>query len=316
MKEVFEKVDAIVIKTPDENFFYFTRRYGTWENSYAIIFPEKVEIIAPPLEEGKAHFYKNKDEMEKLLKEFLNVARVGFNGEKLSYRDYRYLKSITKARFVDVSKELKRMRLVKRKEEIEAIYKANRITRSVVENIEMDGKSEKELAAEIECGFLRKNATNAFPTIVAFGKHTASPHHLPSRKRFVTPALIDAGAKYMGYCADLTRSFVKGRGKKLYEIVEEALYMAIDEMEEGRKAGDVYEIVEKFFEKHGYKMRHALGHSIGINVHDGFSLSKKADFMLEENMVFAVEPAVYLKNYGIRIEEDVVIKAGKARIIR
>lgn len=316
MKEVFEKVDAIVIKTPDENFFYFTRRHGMWENSYAIIFPEKVEIIAPPLEEGKAHFYKNKDEMEKLLKEFLNVARVGFNGEKLSYRDYRYLKSITKARFVDVSKELKKMRLVKRKEEIEAIYKANRITRSIVENIEMDGKSEKELAAEIECGFLRKNATNAFPTIVAFGKHTASPHHLPSRKRFVTPALIDAGAKYMGYCADLTRSFVKRGGKKLYEIVEEALYMAIDEMEEGKKARDVYEIVEKFFEKHGYKMRHALGHSIGINVHDGFSLSKKADFMLEENMVFAVEPAVYLKNYGIRIEEDVVIKAGKARIIR
>ena len=316
MKEVFEKVDAIVIKTPDENFFYFTRHHGMWENSYAIIFPEKVEIIAPPLEEGKAHFYKNKDEMEKLLKEFLNVARVGFNGENLSYRDYRHLRSITKARFVDVSKEIKKMRLVKRKEEIEAIYRANRITRSIVENIEMDGKSEKELAVEIECGFLRKNAKNAFPTIVAFGKHTSFPHHLPSRKRFVMPALIDAGAKYMGYCADLTRSFVKGRGKKLYEIVEEALYMAIDEMEEGRRAGDVYEIVEKFFAKHGYRMRHALGHSIGINVHDGFSLSKKADFMLEKNMVFAVEPAVYLKNYGIRIEEDVVIKAGKARIIR
>ncbi len=314
--KVFEKVDAIVIKTPDENFFYFTRRHGMWENSYAIIFPEKVEIIAPPLEEGDANFYRSKEEMEEFLKNFLDVGRVGFNGEKLSYKDYRHLKKLTKAKFIDVGREIKKMRLVKRKDEINAIRKANRITREILENIEMDGKSEVEVASEIECSMLRKNATRAFPTIVAFGKNTSSPHHIPSKKKFAMPSLIDAGAKYMGYCADITRSFVDRRGKRLYEIVEEAFYIAIDEMEEGRKAKDVYEAVEKFLKKHGYEMRHALGHSIGINVHDGFSLSKKADFVLQENMVFAVEPAIYLKNYGIRIEEDVVIKGGKARIIR
>jgi len=312
MNEIFEKVDAILIKTPDDYFFYFTRYQGMWENSFAIVFPDKIEIIAPPLEEGEAHFYKDKKEMEKLLKELLNVEKIGFNGEGLSYSDYKYLKKLLKTRFIDISKHLKEMRIVKSNEEIKAIRKAHRITMEVLNKLEMEGKNERDVAFNIECGMKKRNAVPAFPTIVAFGKNTASPHHTVTNKKFVMPALIDAGAKYNGYCADITRSFVKRKGKKLYEIVEHALHIAIDEMKEGVKAKEVYGKVEKFFAKYGYKMRHALGHSIGINVHDGYSINKKANFMLKENMVFAVEPAIYLKNYGIRIGENISINKNKA----
>jgi len=124
------------------------------------------------------------------------------------------------------------------------------------------------------------------------------------------------GARYRNYCSDITRTFVERRGRKIYEIVEEALNIAIDEMVEGVKASEVVKKVEDFLKKHGRGMRHSLGHSIGIEVHDGFSLSSASNFILKENMVFAVEPAIYTAGMGVRIEEDVIVKKGKAEIIR
>ncbi|RLF50396.1 MAG: aminopeptidase P family protein, partial [Thermoplasmata archaeon] len=166
----------------------------------------------------------------------------------------------------------------------------------------------------IKCMLAKKNAEEAFKTIVAFGKNSSMPHHMPSNKKFLFPALIDMGARCESYCADITRTFMKKKNKK-YEIIEEALYLAIDSMEAGIKASQVYNKVEKFLDRHGIKMIHALGHSIGIKVHDGLAINKKANFEIKENMVFAIEPAAYFKKYGIRIEEDVLIKNGRARII-
>ncbi|MEM2934970.1 MAG: M24 family metallopeptidase, partial [Candidatus Thermoplasmatota archaeon] len=100
-----------------------------------------------------------------------------------------------------------------------------------------------------------------------------------------------------------------------YEIVNEALNMTIDELREGVKAEDLYKKVEKFFSKYKFKMIHGLGHSIGLDVHDGYSIGKNSNFIFKENMVFAIEPAIYTKNFGIRMEEDVLIKKNKAEII-
>ena len=316
MREIFEKVDAILVKTPDSNFFYFTGLEGMWENSYAVVFPEKVEVIAPPLEKGKANFYKSKKEMEILLKNIACVDKIGYDGNKLSCREYRYLKKLLKCGFFDVGDKIRKMRAIKRREEIEKIRKACRISLKVIDEIVFNGKSEKEVSAIIEYKFRMMNVYPSFNTIVAFGKNTSFPHHIPTNKKFVYPSLIDAGAKYKGYSSDITRSFVRKKGTKLYELVEIILHEIIDEMHEGMKAKEIYEMAEKFFKKHGYSMRHAIGHSIGIDVHDGFSINKKSDFLLKENMVFAIEPAIYLKNYGIRIEEDVIVKKNKAEIIR
>lgn len=316
MKEIFEKVDAILVKTPDSNFFYFTGLEGMWENSYAVIFPDKVEVIAPPLERGEANFYKNREEMEVLLKNIACVDKIGYDGNKLSFREYRYLKKLLKCSFSDVGDEIKKMRLVKRKDEIEKIKKACRISLKVFDEIILNGKSEREVSAIIEYKFRMMNAHPSFNTIVAFGKNTSSPHHIPTNKKFVYPSLIDAGAKYKGYSSDITRSFIKRKGVKLYELVESVLHEIIDGMHEGVKANEIYEMAENFFKKHRYSMRHAIGHSIGIDVHDGFSINKKSDFIFKENMVFAIEPAIYLKNYGVRIEEDIIVKKKKAEIIR
>ncbi|HEC76251.1 MAG TPA: aminopeptidase P family protein [Thermoplasmatales archaeon] len=316
MNEIFEKVDAVLVKTPDSNFFYFTGLEGMWENSFAVVFPDKVEVIAPPLEKGDAHFYKGKKEMEKLLIEIVCGEKIGFDGKKLSYGDYKYLKKLLKCSFVDVGNEIKKMRLIKRRDEVEKIRRACRISLKVFEEIDFNNKREKEVSALIEYKFRMRDAYPAFNTIVAFGKNTSFPHHIPTNKKFVFPSLIDTGAKYKGYSSDITRSFVKRKGRKLYELIESILYEIINEMHAGKKANEIYEMAENFFNKYGYSMRHALGHSIGIDVHDGFSINKRSDFVLKENMVFAIEPAIYLKSYGLRIEEDVIVRKNRGEIIR
>lgn len=320
LKRLFEKVDAIFIKNGklpliDENFFYFTKLEGIWENSILIIYPDKMQVIAPPLEKGEYIVYRSKEEMEKILKEILNVDKIGFNGEALPYKDYLYLKKITSARLFDISKHLKRVRLIKNEHEIGLIKKACKISLHVLNEMDFENKNEMEASAEIEYRMKRYNATPSFNTIVAFGRNSATPHHKPGKKKFCYPFLVDLGAKYKNYCSDITRSFVKRKGKKLYEIVENALHIAMDEMFEGIKANELYKKIEEYFGKYGLKMKHSLGHSIGINVHDGYSINEKANFEFKKNMVFAVEPAIYEKEYGIRIEEDVVVGKNKAIVI-
>lgn len=321
MKRLFDMVDAVMIANTtvkDENFFYVTRLPGMWEHSFAVVFPDKVEIIAPPLEEGEAHTYTNRKEMEALLKKMVSVERIGFNGERLPYNQFRYLKKLLGGKWIDVSRALSEQRAVKSTDELRLIRRACRISLGIIEEMTENAEemSERELAAEIEYTMRKYDATPSFDTIVAYGSHTASPHHIPTRKRWMLPALIDLGAQYRGYASDITRTFVQRKGKKLHELVENVLHMAVDEMREGVSAQTIYKLVEKHLDRYGYRMRHALGHSIGVQVHDGFSITGNADFVLRENMVFAIEPAVYLKQYGIRIEEDVVVGKNTSAIIR
>ena len=314
---MFEEIDAILIKNSsipfiDENFFYFTGIEGM-EESIAIITPDGIEIIAPLLEKRDGIIvYKSRKERDEILKKMLHGKKVGINGKAMVYEDYIHFKKMFD--LVDVGKRLQMKRAIKSREEIKKIKKAVSITKEILKKIELEGRSERDVAVEIKCMLAKKNAEEAFKTIVAFGKNSSMPHHMPSNKKFLFPALIDIGARYEGYCADITRTFMKKKNKK-YEIIEEALYLAIDSMEAGIKASQVYNKVEKFLDRHGIKMIHALGHSIGIKVHDGLAINKKANFEIKENMVFAIEPAAYFKKYGIRIEEDVLIKNGRARII-
>ena len=314
---MFEEIDAILIKNSsmpfiDENFFYFTGIEGM-EESIAIITPDGIEIIAPLLEKRDGIIvYKSRKERDEILKKMLHGKKVGINGKAMVYEDYIHFKKMFD--LVDVGKRLQMKRAIKSREEIKKIKKAVRITKEILKKIELEGRSERDVANEIKCMLAKKNAEEAFKTIVAFGKNSSMPHHMPNNKKFLFPALIDMGARYESYCADITRTFMKKKNKK-YEIIEEALYLAIDSMEAGIKASQVYNKVEKFLDRHGIKMIHALGHSIGIKVHDGLAINKKANFEIKENMVFAIEPAAYFKKYGVRIEEDVLIKNGRARII-
>ena len=314
-------VDAILIKNAtmpfiDENFFYFTHLNGVWEESIALVVDDKIEIIAPLLEKREGiHVFKSRKERDDILiKLTKNMNKIGINGNGLIYKDYIHLKKIFGKKLIDVSKQLEMMRAVKSRWEIKQIKKASEIANKIVNKIEYKEKKELEVAEEIDCMIRKNNAMPSFDTIVAFGKNSSYPHHLPTKKKFSYPALIDMGARYNGYCSDITRTFIEKRNKA-YEVIEEALYLAIDSIKDGIKATGVYNKVDKFLKKNRIKMIHALGHSIGIKVHDGLAINKKANFEFKENMTFAIEPAGYFKDFGIRIEEDIVVKKNKVEVM-
>jgi Xaa-Pro dipeptidase len=319
MNLLFKNADCIVIANVDcvdENFFYFTKLLGMWENSYAVVYPDRVEVIAPPLDKGDVHTYRGTEELVKTLVENVAGDRIGFNGRRLPVRQLRWLKKTLGGTWTDVTDRLDRLHAIKKPDEIRSIRRANKISRLVVDGIEFDDKTERQIAWDVTARMHERHATPAFGTIVAFGKNSATPHHIPGGKKPTFPALVDLGARVDGYASDITRSFVKRRGRSLYETVEGALALAIDSIAPGVSAASVFDRVQRSLNRAGYGMLHALGHSIGLLVHDGFSISANADFAFEENMVFAVEPAVYTRRFGIRIEEDLVVTRNGAAVMR
>jgi Xaa-Pro dipeptidase len=146
------------------------------------------------------------------------------------------------------------------------------------------------------------------------------PHHFPdgtSRLRRGDFILIDAGAKIENYCSDITRTFVFGgagtkQQREMIGIVMEAQREAIARIRSGRNGKQIHLMAEKYINsaQHGkYKGRfmHGLGHSLGLEDHDGPGLSKQSN-KLREGMVVTVEPGIYINGFGgVRIEDDVLV---------
>jgi Xaa-Pro aminopeptidase len=125
--------------------------------------------------------------------------------------------------------------------------------------------------------------------------------------------VIDAGACYEGYAADITRTYpVSGKftaeQRKLYEVVLEAQEASIEAVKPGRYMWEVEAAARKVIEKagHGDKFIHGIGHQLGLEVHDA-----TPDGALKAGMVITIEPGVYFadKNIGIRIEDDILVTA-------
>lgn len=333
-----KKPDAIIIKNSDEhhideNFFYVTGlNQGLFEGSIAILFPEgNIDLIVPELEyetakkaNVNANIYKTEKEFFNLLNTSISsLQNIGLNFKGISLRDFLKLKNIlSNVDFFDVSKGVEKTRLVKDELEIELIRKACGIVDDVAKRIPdviNEGMYEYELAAEINYSMQKNGADNtAFETISSFGKNTAEPHYSHGdvqlkRGDFV---LCDFGASFKKYNSDITRTFVFGNAtdqqKEMYETVLKAQQIAFDMIKSGLKGCDVHNAVDSFIDDTKLKGRfiHSTGHSLGLAVHDGgIRLSNKCEVELKENMIFTIEPGVYIPEMGgVRIEDDVLVK--------
>ncbi|MFC1667853.1 M24 family metallopeptidase [Chlamydiota bacterium] len=159
----------------------------------------------------------------------------------------------------------------------------------------------------------------SFSTIVAAGGKTALPHPpYPDKKKINSGIiLIDFGAYLNGYSSDLTRSFFFGKltqkDRKLsdfYAIVYEAQLRAIDSVRPGIHAKEVDGVARRFIESTGCGsyFTHALGHGIGLAVHELPRISKKSETVLQEGMVFSIEPGIYMETIGgVRLEDMVLV---------
>jgi Xaa-Pro aminopeptidase len=260
----------------------------------------------------------------------LGLKRIGFETKNLSYLEYKILNSLLDEeglKFVPTQDFIEKMRLFKNPEEIILIKKSIQIAHEAfnyIKEIADRRMSEKDLSIEIE-KFLRLKGDNeiAFNTIVATGKNTAFPHHLPSdiklQKNFF---LIDLGAKCYGYCSDLTRLFFWDKMpllfRKIYDIIRIAQELSIKKIRDGIPAAIVDKIARQYIEKKGWGkyFGHGLGHGIGYCVHEPPNLSPNSKEILKEGMVITIEPAIYLnKKFGVRIEDMVLVKSTKGELL-
>jgi Xaa-Pro aminopeptidase len=220
-------------------------------------------------------------------------------------------------------------RIIKNEKELEILKKATKLGAEAFgkfENILKNsyGKSEKELNFLIQ-NILKSRGkySLSFEPIVAFDANSALPHALPTDKVLEEKSLVlvDAGLKYKRYCSDRTRTYINKSNKKqqkIYDIVRKAHDESLKFAKEGVKASDIDKKAREVIFKSGYGkfFIHSTGHGVGLDIHELPIISPKSDTIIKENMVFTIEPGIYLENeFGIRYENMVVIKGGRAEIL-
>jgi Xaa-Pro aminopeptidase len=260
----------------------------------------------------------------------LALKKIGFEAKNLPFLEYRKIKDFLSKYNIDFLKTIdiiESLRKIKTPQEIACIRKSIAITLQALQftqEIASEKFTEKGLSIEIE-KFLRLKGDNqiAFPIIVASGKNSAFAHHICSQAKLNHKFfLIDLGAKYYGYCADLTRVFFWGKMpflfRKIYDIVLKAKDLGIKSIKDGVAAKKVDLAAREYIEKSGFAkyFGHGLGHGVGLAVHEAPFINSKNEEILKEGMVITVEPAIYLNGkFGVRLEDMVLVKSNKGEIL-
>ena len=187
------------------------------------------------------------------------------------------------------------------------------------------GMTEREVAWRMEMAMRDFGADGiSFDTIVASGPNGAMAHHRPSDRVIQEgePIVIDMGAVVEGYCSDITRTVVVEEPDetfhKIYDIVLGAQLTAINMVKPGMTGEDCDDLSRAVIAEAGYgdNFGHSLGHGVGLAVHENPRVSPRSPDKLEPNMVFTVEPGIYLTGWGgVRIEDIVVLGDDGAKVL-
>jgi Xaa-Pro aminopeptidase len=214
---------------------------------------------------------------------------------------------------------VQRLRRVKDDEELAAIATAAELADEVLRwTLErgLAGRRERDVARAAEARIRELGGDPSFPAIVAAGPNGALPHAEPGEREIGRGELVvfDMGAKLDGYCSDGTRTFATGEpgegAREVYEVVRGAQAAALDAIAAGAKGDAVDSVARKAIEAagHGERFGHALGHGVGLEVHEEPRLAQRSDDVLEPGEVVTVEPGVYLPgDFGVRIEDLIVV---------
>ena len=300
----FESSNCQIIITKNEKYFITDRRYT---NEAEIVLKNEFEVI-----DG---------DFDSIIDILTPYKKIGWDSDISYYEAKKVLEKLSNKTLVEISKDIETLRMFKSKQELENIVIAQSITeKGFNEALKAlkEGVSEIEIAALIEYVYLKNGAELAFDSIVAFGKNGASPHaHRTNNKLksgdFVT---MDIGAKWKGYCSDMTRTVACGQvsSKQLdvYNTVLQAQLKAEKEIKAGMSGYEADKIARDYIRDKGYGeyFTHALGHSVGVDIHENITLSMRAKSdIIRNGMVVTLEPGIYIPDFcGVRIEDTVLIE--------
>ena len=187
------------------------------------------------------------------------------------------------------------------------------------------GVKEMDALADVEYA-IRKAGSDAPPfddgMLLSSGANSADIHARAGsgKIRKGSTVVVDLGGRFCGYYSDMTRTIpvgsVDSSAKGLLEYVDNLRAEAIDMLKPGVVAGDVHEFIEKDMGRKGYKFYHSSGHGVGLNIHENPGISRDSQDVLLEDMVFTIEPGIYIAGkYGIRFEDTVLLKKNGAKIL-
>lgn len=252
---------------------------------------------------------------------FMFCENVGFEENYVTYAKYKeYMHKFKVNSLVETENMIEKQRMVKDEEEIESIKRACQITDecyTYILNYIKPGMTEKQIAREIDDYYYKHAEGTSFDTIVASGENSSKPHAVPSDRQIqdVDIITIDMGCKVNGYCSDMTRTFFVGEVpeyvKPVYELVLKNQEQVLNDMKENSNTKQITKMVDNDFRLNNYDLIHALGHGVGLDIHESPVLGIHSENILKENMIVTDEPGIYITGqFGVRIEDTVLITKG------
>jgi Xaa-Pro aminopeptidase len=261
--------------------------------------------------------------------------RVGFEAQEMTVGAHSaFVKAIEEAsssdgmKLIQTSDLVDKMRATKNQEEMALLQRAIEIADEAFEDVSVTirpGMTEAQVAWELEKAMRERGAESvSFETIVGAGPNGALPHHRADGTviRDGQPIVIDMGATYDGYCSDLTRTVCVGEPdetfRKVYGTVLRAQLAAEEQVRVGMTGEETDTISRDIIVEAGYGeyFGHSLGHGVGLAVHEYPHVGPRASDVIENGMMFTIEPGIYLPDWGgVRIEDIVVMEGGRARVL-
>jgi len=319
------RLDALVLTKP-ANVTYLTGFSG--EDSWAVVTGRAVYLLTDSryTEQAQkecplARIVERKDPIAeaggKLIGK-LKLARAVAVEKSISLEQYDTLRKSMDVPLKAVDGLVEDQRSVKDAEETAAIRSAAAIAATAFQRAVRHirpGITESELAGIVDLEMRRQGAKVGFETIVAFGPNASRPHHQPSPRKLAPrdTILIDFGARYNGYCCDITRSFAFGRPTpafcRAYEVVEKAQAAAMRVAKAGAELVEVDATARNAIRESGLPVYgHGTGHGFGLEIHEIPFLKEKTKGALQAGQIITIEPGIYLPGkLGVRIEDDILI---------
>ena len=235
----------------------------------------------------------------------------------------------------DLRPSLAKLRAIKTKDEIMMMRRAINLTIATFSQVKDELQNyvfEYEAQAKFSYEFEKAGAAHAYDPIVASGANAVTLHYCQNRAGLVknAPVLMDVGARYGGYCADITRTYAFGevsqRAKDVHAAVQNAQEEIINLIKPGGEIKTYMEKSDELMKKALKSLNlmktdadfrkyypHSIGHGLGIDVHDPLGELHNpsgAPAIFQPGMVLTVEPGIYIadEQIGVRIEDDILVK--------
>ena len=300
------EAEGILLLTRKDNIYITDGRYIEQVHSTLTLYDEIIVYNVNDV---------SKDDYENF---FMFCENVGFEENYVTYAKYKELIRKYKINnLVETEHIIEKQRMIKDEEEISNLIKACEITDncfSYILTYIKPGMTEKQIADEIEEYYKSRTDGLSFETIVASGENTSKPHAVPTDRKIQEQDIItiDMGCKVNGYCSDMTRTFFVGSVpeyvKPVYDLVLKNQEQTIDDMKDGASTRLLTKMVDNDFRLNGYDLIHALGHGVGMEIHEAPYINFRSDVPLKENMVVTDEPGIYVPGrFGVRIEDTIQI---------